>query len=211
MDVFRKIKSSILSFLRDLVKVVIALILLVIAIETIILIAGLIISSISVSPELSVAYGTVSLAIMTGLLAYVTYHVAENAKRIKFIEKQLEEFYNPIVYYLSSNSVSRDDFYALNALLVKKIYLANPKTVNDIPKTFPEENIMLPPKRNQSSAYPDTLNGWFFHPSKKYYLNKWKNAFDIIVKDREILINDYKKNAWSKERHISHNSSGSEF
>ena len=84
MDVFRKIKSSILSFLRDLVKVVIALILLVIAIETIILIAGLIISSISVSPELSVAYGTVSLAIMTGVLAYVTYHIAENGKRIKF-------------------------------------------------------------------------------------------------------------------------------
>lgn len=89
--------------------------------------------------------------------------------------------------------MSRDDFYALNELLIKKIYLANPKTVNYIPKTFPEENIVLPPKRNQSSAYPDTLNGWFFHPSKKYYLNKWKNAFDIIVKDREILINDYKK------------------
>lgn len=52
---------------------------------------------------------------------------------------------------------------------------------------------MLPPKRNPSNTYPDTLTGWFFHPSKKYYLNKWKKAFDIIVKDREILIKDYKK------------------
>lgn len=120
MSIFKKIKESLLAFLRDLIKVTMALLFLVVVIEIIILMASFIIGSISASPELSVAYGTVSLAIMTGVLAYVTYRTAENEKRIKFIEKRLEEFYNPIIYYLSSNSVSRDDFYALNELLIKR-------------------------------------------------------------------------------------------
>jgi hypothetical protein len=193
MNTFGRIKNSVFSFFKDLVKVIIVLLLLAIVIEIIILMASLIINSISASPELAVAYGTVSLAMITGILAYVTYHNAENEKRIKFIEKRLEEFYNPIIYYLSSSNVSREDFYALNELLIKKRYLANPKTLDEIPTTFPEKNVVLPPKRNPSNVYPDTLDGWFFHPSKRYYLNKWKKAYDIIIKDRELLINDYKK------------------
>lgn len=186
----KSIRLRLLLWVQSFIITIIAIFFVVAVLFFVITIAKSIVNYTNSSPQLAIAYGTIFLAIATILLVLITYYNSEKEKNNIFIKKQLEDFYDPLIYYFTFKEVFKEDYYQINKILLKKSYLAKEDSENKIPFSFAKpDDVEVPPNNVASINVP--LDGWFF--SNKQVLEKWVTIFNILKKDRIELANRYRK------------------
>lgn len=189
----KNLRSRLQSGVQSIIQGVVVTIVVVVFIFIIITMAKTIVSYTNSSPQLAIAYGTVVLAIATILLVLITYYIAKKGDERRFIEEQLEDFYDPLLYYFTSKTIFKEDYYQINKILLKKSYLAIEESENKIPFLFalPDEVVMPPNDIDMGGNAKIPLNGWYFN--NKQILDRWVSIFNVLKRDAIELAKKYKE------------------
>jgi TM2 domain-containing membrane protein YozV len=143
------------------------------------------------STTLAVAYSSILLVVVTLLLVIITYYNAEKEHRRDFIRKQLEEFYDPLLYYFTTKKIFKEDYNDIDRILMKKSYLAKKENESSIPFLFSTEVVPLPNDIVMSGTVRIPYEGWFFNSQET--LDKWIGIFEKLKDDRIDLANRYRE------------------
>lgn len=135
--------------------------------------------------------GPLILAITTAFMAYFTYLVVkESHKRdyVNFLEKSLEEFYEPLINILRKGpyyGILDKDLDEVIRIFISKRYLCSVQLANILPYTT--TNVFT---STQLSSI-DKRNVYTF--TKEEDFDKWRNAADKVWEEYLKKIEDYSK------------------
>lgn len=115
-------------------------------------------------------------ALATTLLALATWLLASQAARdrkLRYIDKRLDEFYRPLLqYFYGYDPITPQTYTDIRNILVNRRYLCNLEVLEFLPFEFPSEPIR---------GYPFRQSKFTF--KRKEDLDKWLLIADIIRTD----------------------------
>lgn len=135
--------------------------------------------------------GPLILAITTAFMAYFTYLVVkESHKRdyVHFLEKSLEEFYEPLINILRKGpyyGIVDKDLNEVIRIFISKRYLCSAQLANILPYTIADVFTSTP----LSSIDKGTVYTF----TKEEDFDKWRNAADKIWEEYLKKIEEYSK------------------
>lgn len=128
------------------------------------------------------------MVIVTGFMAIATWKMVREVvrdRRLRIIEKKLEEFYIPLITIFSSSTYKDEQIYdKVEEIVVGKRYLCGPKTANILPEHF--------------TAVRGGTRLYFVFLVKEDYEN-WVKAVDTIWEEAINYIKEYYKLGGIKE------------